>query len=84
MSREKVDYRDQLVFAVQRISEMFPESGGMLSTSQVAAYFGCDVRAVLRMRERKRNPLPSVDISNGKKPVWRYPITSVVRWSLGA
>ncbi len=80
--REKVDYRPQLEITMRHIEERFPKSLGMLTTEQTAEYLGCNVKTVQAAIKRRKNPLPAMDIGNGRT-IYRIPIASLARWSLG-
>lgn len=82
MPREKIGYRDNLALITERITESFPESMGVLTTEQVAAFLGCNVKTVLRNINKKYNPLPARNIGVGRN-VYRIAITELARWTLG-
>ena len=82
MAREKEGFRDQLELITRKIEERYPDSLGMLTTEQVADYLGCTVKTVLNNINRRCDPLPAKNISVGRT-VWRIPIISLARWSMG-
>lgn len=82
MAREKIGYRDNLAFITERISETFPDSMGVLTTEQVAAFLGCNVKTVIRNIQKKYHPLPARNIGCGRT-IYRVAITELARWTLG-
>ena len=82
MAREKEGYRDNLELITRKIEEKYPDSLGMLTTEQTANFLGCNVKTVLRLIERKSNPLRAVNIGTGRN-IWRVSVTELARWSLG-
>ena len=82
MAREKIGYRDNLELITRKIEERFPDSMGTLTTEQTADFLGCNVKTVLRLIERRSNPLPAQNIGTGRN-IWRIPITGLARWTLG-
>lgn len=82
MAREKIDYREQIAFMYERINERFPGNLGYLTAAEVAEVLGCNIKTVYERVKDARNPLPSKNIGGGKKTL-RFPVASLVRWSLG-
>lgn len=80
--REKQDYRTQLEIATRKIEERFPDSLGMLTPKQAAEYLGCNIKTVHASILRRKDPLPATNIGAGRK-IYRIPIASLARWSLG-
>lgn len=82
MSREKIDYRDQLALIYERIERLFPDNLGYLKAEEVAKILDCNVKTVYERAKDRRNPLPSKNIG-GTRKILRFPIAGLVRWSLG-
>lgn len=83
MPREKLGYRDHLVFIKDKLDELYPgENLIMLTTEQVAAVLGCNVKTVISNINKRYNPLPAKNIGNGRK-VYRVAVTDLARWSVG-
>lgn len=81
--REKMGYRDMLSYITERVAELYPDKcGAMLSTDQVAAVLGCNVKTVVANINKRYKPLPAKNIGNGRK-VYRVAITDLARWSIG-
>lgn len=81
--REKEGYRDMLSLLRERVAELFPDKcGAMLSTEQVAAVLGCNVKTVVSNINKRYNPLPAKNIGQGRK-IYRVAITDLARWSIG-
>lgn len=76
MAREKTDYRANIA----NIREMFPDVGA-LTVEQTAKWLSVDKRTVKALIERYRNPLPAVDIGNGKNKVYRISVEALARFS---
>lgn len=76
MPREKVDYRANIA----SIREKFP-GAGMLTVPQVADWLQVDKRTVAALIQRKREPLPAVDIGSGKNRVYRVSVEALARFS---
>ena len=75
MARERLDYRANIA----NIKEAYPGVGA-LSVLQVASWLGVDRRTVTSMIERKRDPLPAVDVGSGKLRVYRISIEALARF----
>ena len=83
MSREKAGYRDHLAYIRERLEELYPGAAPiMLSTEQVAAVLGCNVKTVISNINKRYNPLPAKNIGSGRK-IWRVAVTDLARWSIG-
>ena len=76
MAREKLDYRANIA----HIKEMFPGVGA-LTVPQVAEWLQVDKRTVKGLIERKREPLPAVDIGSGKIRVYRVSVEARARFA---
>ena len=76
MPREKIDYRANIA----SISEMFPDAG-MLTVPQVADWLQVDRRTVARLIQRKRDPLPAVNVGSDKKRIYRVSVEALARFS---
>ena len=76
MGRERLDYRANIA----HIKEMFPGVGA-LTVPQVAEWLQVDKRTVKLLIERKREPLPAVDIGSGKLKVYRVSVEALARFS---
>lgn len=76
MAREKTDYRANIA----NIREMFPDVGA-LTVEQTAKWLSVDKRTVKALIERYRNPLPAVDVGNGKNKVYRVSVEALARFS---
>lgn len=83
MAREKVDYREQYALMLEKIEKKYPDNMGYLTAEQVADILGLRIETVYRRSNEKKNkdPIPRKRIGND---TYRYPIASLVRWSLGA
>lgn len=83
MAREKVDYREQYALMLEKIEKKYPDNMGYLTAEQVADILGLRIETVYRRSNEKKNkdPIPRKRIG---KDTYRYPIASLVRWSLGA
>ena len=75
MAREKIDYRANIA----NIKEKFPGVGA-LTVPQVAEWLGVDKRTVKVLIERRREPLPAVDVGSGKLKVYRVSIEALARF----
>lgn len=82
MPREIAGFREQYEIALKRIEDLFPNAVGMLTTAQAAEYLGCNIKTVIKLINKKHNPLPAKDIGIGRT-VYRVPIANLVRWSIG-
>lgn len=76
MAREKTDYRANIA----NIRAMFPDVGA-LTVEQTAKWLSVDKRTVKALIERYRNPLPAVDVGNGKNKVYRISVEALARFS---
>lgn len=77
MAREKADYRTN----IERIQEMFP-GDGMLTVVDVARWLKVDRRTVTALIERRRDPLPAVDIgAGGRNKAYRVSVEALARFS---
>lgn len=76
MAREKIDYRANIA----SIREKFP-GAGMLTVPQVADWLQVDRRTVTTLIQRRRDPLPAVDIGGGKNRVYRVSVEALARFS---
>lgn len=76
MPRERIDYRANIA----SIREKFPGMG-MLTVPQAAEWLQVDNRTVKALIERKRDPLPAVDIGSGKQRVYRVSVEALARFS---
>ena len=75
MARERLDYRTNIA----NIKEKFPGVGA-LTVPQVAEWLQVDKRTVKALIERKREPLPAVDVGSGKLKVYRVSIEALARF----
>ena len=75
MGREKLDYRANIA----NIKEAYPGVGA-LTVPQVAEWLGVDKRTVKVLIERRREPLPAVDVGSGKLKVYRVSIEALARF----
>ena len=83
MAREKQGYRDQLVFFKEKLDELYPDKTPlMLTTEQVAAVLGCNIKTVIANINKRYNPLPAKNIGCGRK-IYRVALTDLARWSIG-
>lgn len=82
MPREIASYREQYEVASRLIEKKYPNCTGMLTTEQTADYLGCNVKTVLKLINRRTNPLPAKDVGVGRV-IWRVPMAALVRWSVG-
>ena len=76
MAREKTDYRANIA----NIREMFP-GAGMLSVPQVADWLRVDRRTVAGLIQRRRDPLPAVNVGSDKKKIYRVSVEALARFS---
>lgn len=76
MAREKIDYRSNIA----SIREMFP-GAGMLTVPQVAGWLQVDRRTVAGLIQRRRDPLPAVNIGSEKKKIYRVSVEALARFS---
>ena len=82
MAREKEGYREHLELVTRKLEAQFPKSNGMLTTEQVAEFLICTEKTVRKNINKKRNPLPAINIGVGRT-LYRVPVTELARWSLG-
>ena len=82
LAREKQDYREQLALMIERIDRLFPNNLGYLKAEEVALILDCNIKTVYARAKEKRDPLPSTNIGGPGKKVLRFPVASLVRWSL--
>ncbi len=73
--REKEGFRDELV----AVREVFGQKD-TLTLQEVADYMRVDKHTVCRLIKRKSNPLPAINVSSGKKAVYRISVTQFARW----
>ena len=76
MPREKMDYRANIM----NIREMFPNAG-MLTVPQVADWLQVDRRTVAVLIQRRKDPLPAVNVGSDKKKIYRVSVEALARFS---
>ncbi len=76
MPREKIDYRANIA----SIREMFPDVR-MLTVPQVAEWLQVDRRTVAGLIQRRRDPLPAVNVGSDKKKTYRVSVEALARFS---
>lgn len=65
------------------ITEMYP-GRAFLKKHEVARIMGVNIKTVTAAIERKHNPLPARNISNGiKNKSYIIPITELCKWGMG-
>ena len=65
------------------INELYPGKA-FLKPKEAAAVLGVNIKTVVAAIERKYNPLPARNISNGiKKKSYVIPVTELCRWGMG-
>jgi hypothetical protein len=65
------------------IHELYP-GRAFLKAKEAAAVMGVNIKTIIAAIERKYNPLPARNISNGdKNKLYVIPITELCRWSKG-
>ncbi len=76
MAREKADYRANIA----NIREMFPGVGA-LTVPQVAEWLQVDRRTVAGLIQRRKDPLPAVNVGSDKKKIYRVSVEALARFS---
>lgn len=65
------------------INEMYP-GRAFLKPKEAAAIMGVNIKTVTAAIERKYNPLPARNVSNGiKNKCYIIPVTELCRWGCG-
>ena len=66
-----------------RINEKYPDRA-FLKPNEAAELMGLNIKTVIAAIERKYNPLPARNISNGiKNKSYIIPITELCKWGCG-
>ena len=76
MGREKIDYRANIA----SIKEKFPGVGA-LTVQQVADWLQVDRRTVTALIQRRRDPLPAIDVGGGKQRCYRVSVEALARFA---
>jgi hypothetical protein len=75
---EKPNYREQLAL----IRDIFPQKIS-LTVDEVALVLGKDRKTITALIERRTNPLPAQDVSQGRKNhKYIIPVTALARWTV--
>lgn len=68
---------------VKFVTERYPNRA-FLKPKEVAELMGVNIKTVVAAIERKHNPLPARNISNGiKNKSYIIPITELCKWGMG-
>ena len=76
MARERLDYRANIA----NIKEKFPGVGA-LTVPQVAEWLQVDRRTVAGLIQRRKDPLPAVNVGSDKKKIYRVSVEALARFS---
>ena len=68
---------------IELVRKKYPEKA-FLKPREAAEVLGCNIKTVYSCIERRYNPLPARNISNGiKNKAYIIPVTELCRWSMG-